>query len=743
MSKTVSRRSFGAILVAGIALALATGEVVRSQTPPRPGQALVQSPVARGPDRKPVVINANELIHDREKMIVTARGNVIIFQGDRVVLADQVVFDQRANRVVATGNVAISEPGGHTVFANRAELTRDMKDGVMDQFRMLFPDSTKLAANGAIRIDGKRIEMSRVVFSPCRLCPENPTRAPLWQLKARHVTHDDTTKDISYRDAVMELYGVPIFYTPYISHPDPTVRRRTGFLTPTIGSDSRLGRTVSIPYFVEIGKDKDATITPLITTNQRVALFGQYRHRFPGGALITDGSITYVQRTDDFDTKLPGNELRGHLFGIMRYDINNTWRAGFDAGYTSDRTYLRRYNVYHGDTLRSTAFTEGFFGRDYAQVRLLHFRTLRVGEEQSTLPYVLPLAEYHAIGNPVGSWGRWHFDTSITALQRTSGTNSRRFSITGGWHIPYTDAAGWKLNVTANINADVYWIAGNETYSPTLGNFTGFQGRIYPQIKADWRYPFVRELGNVRQVIEPRVAIVATPPNLNTWRIPNEDSQDLDLDDGSLFDLNRFSGHDRIDDGVRVVYGMSTSVFGNRGGKAEAFLGQSWRLFGENEFNPNSGIRSDLSDVVGRIRVAPGDYLSVLYRFRFATKNLSSRRQDITVSGGVPAFRAHITYVDLSDAIGNGEFSARRQVRFTASSQITERWSVQGWAVVDLTSKTRALQSWSFSGVYRDECCTVTGSVTRTQDVLFDYRPTTRFLLTVNFKYLGEVRQGL
>jgi LPS-assembly protein len=715
------------------ALFLVAGDAGAETGPP------IRSTVAnRSLDQRPVVINASELAYDRERGTVTARGNVVIFQGDRVVLADEVVFDQRANRVTATGNVTLTEPGSPTVFAARAELTRDMKDGVMEQFRMLFPDDSKMAANGAIRVDGRRNEMSRVVFSPCRLCPEDPTRAPLWQIRARRVVHDQEKQDITYRNAALEVYGIPVLWTPYLSHPDPTVRRRTGFLTPSLGSEGRLGQTLRVPYFIVLDKDKDVTITPLLTTRQRVALFGEYRQRFPGGALVTDGSITYVRRTDNFDVQQSGNEFRGHLFGRLRYDIDDNWRTGFNGAFVTDKTYLRRYNVYGGDTLASTAYAEGFFDRDYARIRLLHFRTLRQQEEQERIPFALPFAEYRAVGAPAGQYGRWHFNASLLALGRNEGVESRRMSLTGGWRLPYTDPAGWLVIVTADLNADLYWVTGNEQSGQTT--FSGTLGRVYPQLTVDWRYPFARELGNVRHVIEPRVALVAMPPKLNTWRIPNEDSLDLELDDLSLFAPNRYPGRDRIDDGMRIVYGLNNTLYANRGGKAEAFIGQSWRIFGEENVLENSGIRHNLSDIVGRLRVAPGDYFSLTYRFRLDARDISFRRQELTVAGGVPALRASASYVDLADQLGNSEFAHRRQVRFAVASQVTQRWSASGGAAFDLISTRPQPFSLNVGVRYQDECCTIGFSYSRSVDLLTDTRPTQRFLLSIALKYLGEVR---
>ncbi len=690
--------------------------------------------------RRPVVIDANELVFDRDKNTITARGNVMIFQGDRIVFADEVIYDRTANRVIATGNVALMEPGGNTVFAARAELTRDLKEGVLEQFRLLFAENSKMAANSAIRTEGNRTEMSRVVFSPCRLCAEDPTRPPFWQLKARKVVHDQTTSDITYTDAVLEIFGQPVFYTPWLRHPDPTVRRRSGFLVPVVGSDSRLGRTLRVPYFWVIDGDKDATITPMLTTGtggSHVALFGQYRHRFPNGALTTDGSITFVRRTDEMENYLDGHRWRGHLFGRLHYDIDANWRAGFDAGATSDRTYLRRYDIFRHDTLTSTAWGEGFWDRHYALVRGYHFRSLRFREAQGPIPYVLPLAEYYAVGQPHATWGRWHFYGSLLGLHRDEGAESRRLSLTGGWRLPYVHPSGWLLTATATINTDLYWVNGNE--APGLGTFSGVEGRIFPQIILDWRYPFVREFGNVRQVIEPRVALLASPPSLNTWRIPNEDSVDFEFDDTNLFAANRYPGRDRIDDGVRLVYGLGTSFHGNRGGRAEFFAGQSWRWFGEDNFLQNSGLRTDISDYVGRVRISPAPYLNLAWRFRVDVRNLGSRRHEVGLAAGGPPLRVGIGYLDLGGRTGSGEFDRRRQLNFSVVSQLTENWAVSGAAVVDLERTFSQLQSWSIAGEYKNECCTIRASFSRSFDDLADSRPNNRVFVSINFKYLGEV----
>ena len=102
--------------------------------------------------------------------------------------------------------------------------------------RVLLSDRSRLAAASGLRTGGNTTVFKKGVFSPCELCRDDPTRAPLWQLKAVEIEHDQEEQVIRYRDAWMEIFGIPIFYTPYFEHPDPTVERKSGLLAPTVGS---------------------------------------------------------------------------------------------------------------------------------------------------------------------------------------------------------------------------------------------------------------------------------------------------------------------------------------------------------------------------------------------------------------------------------------------------------------------------------------------------------------------------
>ena len=270
---------------------------------------------ASGTDNEPALIKADEITYDESLSLVTARGHVEISQGNRALLADVVTYNQKTTVMTASGNVSLMEPTGEVFFSNYAEFTNQMRDGVLATLRVLLVDNSRMAATGGKRTNGTITELRKGIFSPCDLCASDPSKPPLWQIKAFRIVHDGDAKEIEYRDAIMELDGIPVFYTPYLSMPDPTVKRRSGFLFPSFGHDSNLGTVTKTPYFWAIDTDRDATITPIYTSDQGPVLATQYRQRFTNGAMSLEGSFT---NGDESGTNVPSGQKtnRGHIIEL-------------------------------------------------------------------------------------------------------------------------------------------------------------------------------------------------------------------------------------------------------------------------------------------------------------------------------------------------------------------------------------------------------------------------------------------
>ncbi|MDP6786143.1 MAG: LPS assembly protein LptD [Rhodospirillales bacterium] len=686
-----------------------------------------EAPVQAG---QPILLTADEMSYDSERRTVTARGNVEVSHDDRVLIADEMVYNQGSDLLTATGNVTLMEPTGDVVFAQHMELTGDLKDGIIEDLRVILSDRSRFAANGARRSGGNELEMSRVVYSPCELCPDEPTRPPLWQLKAAKVLHDKERQTIEYSDVWLEVAGLPIAYTPYLSHPDPTVKRRSGFLAPSIGGSSDLGIVTHIPYFLNIDPFSDLTLTPSYATKEGPLLAGEYRHRLQNGSLDLAASITQDSE----------NDIRGHVNGEGRFDVDDTWRWGFDANGASHDTYLRRYGFGNESTLTTRVFTEGFRKRNYMAFNGYVFQGLRSTDDAGETPFVLPMVDYNHIGEPDRLGGRASLDVNLLALTRTDGSDTRRLSVKGGWRLPYVGPMGDVYALSTTLTGDLYHVDELARAGKT-GTHSGFNGRLLPQMALDWRYPLVREEEAVYQLFEPIVSAVVSPYGGNPDTIPNEDSIDFEFDDTNLFSSNRFTGLDRVEGGPRVNYGLKWGVFGRGGGATTVLVGQSLRAKKDDTFATGSGLEDQFSDIVARVQVRPDDNLDLVYRARWDKDNLAARRNEIDLRAGTRSLRLSADYVFFA-AQENSEFAPREELTLALDAQLSRYWRAKISGIRDLTGDG-AMLSAGLGLTYEDECLVFTSELTRTFFRDRDLTPTDAVVFRVNFKTLGEVATSI
>lgn len=687
-------------------------------------------------DESPVLMVADELVHDETLGTITARGNVELTQSERVLLADSVTYNQREDTVIATGNISLLEPTGEVIFSDYAELHNELKTGIIDNLRLRMTDGSRFAANKGVRTADQRKILSRGVFTPCESCKEDPSRAPLWQIKARKIVHDEVAKDVIYNDATLEMFGIPVLYTPYLAHPDPTVDRRSGFLAPMIGTSDELGFIYGQPYYQVIDESKDLELMPIIYSEDGGVLKARYRQRFVNGIIDFQGTGGLLdQRENNVETGEQDFEGSVDLEG--RFDFNRTWRGGFDLERSSGRTYLRRYRLDSREVLTTRAYTEGFRGRNYTSVEALQFQGLNAGDSRDKSPTVAPLFEYSFVGEPDAAGGRFQLDATAMSLTRETGADSRKIAIQSGWSLPYIAPAGDIYTLTATLNSDFY-------QTDDLANGEGGDtGRLFPQVGFNWRYPLARAGENYHQTVEPIVNLVLAPNGGNPDEISNEDSQSFLFDDTNLFRMNRFTGSDLVTSGSRVDYGFKTGVYGDGGGSSSLLFGQSYQFFGRGPFEAGSGLEDDLSDYVGRVHVRPNSDLDFLLRFRLDKDDFSPRRSEIGMRYQHPRFSINADYVLLDDETnsddiaGETSFLKREQLDLSGSLRLSEFWSANGRIVQDFSDDANRTLIASTGLVYADECFTFGLVYERSELEDDDIEPEQTVMLQITFKYLG------
>ena len=725
----------GVLLVAGLTALLSVPASAQLALPASTGNGAVSNSA-------PVTFSADQVDYDREHSLVIARGMVEAWQNDHVLRADQVVFNRDTGVATATGHIALLEPDGEILFANSAVLSNNMRDGVFNEIGALLAQNGRMAANGGRRSNGQLNELSKVVYSSCNLCSADPTRAPLWQLRARSGVQDVEHKMIEYYDATLEIDGLPVAYFPFLAAPDPSTPRQSGFMLPWAGNSSSVGVFAAVPYYWAIDAQSDATFVPTLTSKTGPQVDVQYRRAFNDGSLLVNVSGGDVN-----------NAAQGTIVARGQFSYDDTWRWGFDINRASSLLYLRDFHTgmdLQGslNLLPTTIYAEGFGQGSYTRFDVISYQSLSTTIADSNLSVVAPRYTYSYFGRPDAWGGRLSVDVGAFNIVRGVGTDTRRASLTANYERPFTGAYGdlWKVTLHGDFAA---YDASNDNAQPNFGRTGRIDtGSALPQIAIDWRWPFARDSGSWgTQLIEPMAQLILAPRvgSSQLYRIPNEDSFDFDFSDVNLFGFNRFPGIDRQEGGTRLNAAVHAAWY--LGGTTfDGLIGQSYRTYKDNLFPQSSGLHNQVSDIVARGTFSPTKWLDLTYRTRLDAKTGATRMSDAIASIGTSRFRLSggYTYSQFNSfsyyqqaappPAGSAYYSPRNEVSLAASS-IWGKYRVSAFARRNLA--TNQMVSYGGDLVYEDECFILDLKLAHTNTTYLYETGATTLLLQFTFKTVG------
>lgn len=589
-----------------------------------------------------LLLQADQLVYDNDRQIVTAEGSVQIFYNGTTVLAKKVIYNRQTRRLIAEGGVRITEANGSVTNAESADLTDDLRDGFVRSIsQQRTADRTRLTAESGERTANDVTIFTRATYTACEACKENPERPPLWQVRATRVIHKEQEQTIYYEDAFIEFFGVPIAYVPYLWSPDGTVKRASGFLLPHYAQNSRIGPGGGVSYYLALSPFADITVSPTYYSDQGVHLNGVWRQALPNGQFTVKLGGIIQQNPNNVGTGFTGNDPgarreRGGVESTGELLLSDKWKLGWDVAGASDTRYFRDFGLEStAKTERiSTVFVQGKGDRSFFDLRTYQIRTYienaPFNDSQSYQPTVGPLIDYNtAFADPILG-GEFRFNANTTTVFRDNALAFRfidpltnqtqrflsqgfagdysRVSVDAQWRKSFTDPLGQRWTPFFRLRGDVYSanarniqiatvdVGGTTngatsflsatTIEPGLFDRNGEVGfRGLPTIGLEYRYPFIAAAEDASHLIEPIAQIIVRPNEQSIGRLPNEDAQSLVFDDTNLFSLNKFSGYDRLEGGTRSNVGVQYTYRSYSGFLASFLFGQSYQLSGLNSFS--------------------------------------------------------------------------------------------------------------------------------------------------------------
>lgn len=725
-----------------LALALVLVAVSSAPVPAGAQDSLIEQSFGEVDPQQPLLLQADNLIYDRKNDRVIAEGNVEVYYNDYSLVADELIYDQRAGTLQAVGNVRIKEPDGAVVKADRIDLTDDFKDGFVRSLRIVTSDEERIAARRAYREAGETTVFEQGAYTPCKVCSDPSGDGPLWQIRARKIIHDKSEGNIYYEDATFEFLGLPLVYIPYFYHPDPTVTRRSGFLTPTIRQSDELGFAYEQPYYFALAPNKDLTLAPVVTTQAGTLVKADWRHRLETGQYRVLLAGAYNE--DPSENAPTDSDFRGTIETQGHFRIGSFWNWGWDITVESDDTFRRFYDIDNKTETERTSevFLIGQSDRNYFSAYAYNFGTLTAQDDAEDLndrdTVVHPVIDYNYIADGPVLGGELAWDTNVVSLTRDDGPESHRIVSEVSWRRTLTDPIGQRITPFAQARADVYrfseyaFVDEDEvTQNRPSDTFT----RQVVTGGADYRLPLVRHSSWGSQVIEPVAQVIFRADNEDGTQPPNEDAQSLVFDDTLLFDIDKFSGYDRLETGTRANYGVQYTLQSHYGFSMRAVAGQSYQISGSNAFDEGTGLEQTYSDYVAGMYFDIPSMFRLVAQARFDEESFDMRRFDLRGSGGYGPVRGAVTYVKADPQPGLGVFEDREELLASAALQVTDLWSVFGDIRYNFEIDEAIEQSVGVK--YACDCFMMSVTYTRSEIEDRDIEPEETILIGFEFKNLG------
>jgi LPS-assembly protein len=681
--RTIASYSFRFLLLAAVwALSLPVGAQQGLQLKTQPTLILVP-PSSKEKDDLPLFIDADRL-QGRQEGDIEAEGNVRLRKRGYSAQADWMRYEQPSQELNAEGNVRM-EMGADVLEGARLRYNLGSERGEMDGTRytlhqapvvvgerQVFREADARGSAERLLFEGpNQYRAERTEYTTCS--PGNED----WHVRARDLTID-RDRDVGVaRDATIEFLGATIFYTPYLSF-SLHQERKTGFLTPHYASSSTTGVELTVPFYINIAPNRDATIAPRIMTRRGVLVNGEFRYLEPTYRGETRAEVLPNDDARESDTRWA--YLVRHVQALP-----DGWGGSLRAQRVSDDNYFTDLGTKISQTStvqlpsdlnvgRVTAWgNAGSYSLDAVVQR---WQTLQVDPlAPITPPYNrLPQISFAAAHQDVlrtevdliGQYSAFHHPTLVKG-QRALAYPSLSVPL----RVPYayfTPKAGVTLT---RYLVDENTTSGYASEDRTVPIFSADSGMTFERPTTLWGVPYL-------QTLEPRLYYLYIPFR-DQSRIPVFDSAEQDVNFTTIYAENQFTGWDRINDANQITVGVSSRLLASDTGAQRLRVGVAQRYY----FEPQ---RVTLPDVAPR-SADTSDLLAALVGNVAQHWTVNTGVQYNTDLSQMQKFNIGTRYLPRAGQVLNLSYRETRDV--LQQADISAQWPVgKGWT---------ALARWNYS----------------------------------------------
>ena len=513
--------------------------------------------------------------------------------------------------------------------------------------------------------------LNKAIFTSCGFNKD----CPAWSIKSNKILHDKKKKNIIYEDAVLNIYDYPVFYFPKFFHPDPSVKRRSGFLQPTLNNSNIVGTSINLPYFHVISENQDLTFKPTIFDDRIYMFQNEYRLENEKSSFIADFGYT-----KGYQSKLSNNRNgMSHLFSKLNIDLDfknfNESKLDFFLEKVSMDTYLSIFDgvlltdkTFEEDIKDHSTLTSGFkLALDHDDFTfnggMYAYESLQTKKNNDRFEYVLP---YYDFSTTLFSNDKWTLGLSSNGKNVLSKTNQLKSSVTNN------------INYTSNDFVSSFGFVNN--IGVYLRN-SNFLGKNVPNYRSSPRseilniyelkseLPLIKEGNNRTEFITPKVSFRINPSDMKDY---NGNKSIITTD--NVFGIDRYGFSDSFESGKSLTIGMDYRIEkkNDKDKYLEFKLANIIRDTPEYKIPRSSSAQGKMSNIFGSIENKFTDNLKFDYKFSLDNNLKNIEYSDFSTEISINNFVTEFSFKEE-----NGETGDTNYIENTSSINFDENNSLK------------------------------------------------------------------
>ena len=669
-----------------------------------------------------LTLNAPKISYFKNsEIIITEQKTIVLIKNQFTLNSKDIIFDRKKMEVISKYKSDINDNFGNLFYldafkywiknkslkANKIKLITNMKNEFLFENAMInlntnevvgkdikvnFSNDTFDNTDNQPRLKGnifysdtENTNISKGVFTTCK----KRDGCPPWVISASKIRHNKSKKTIHYKDAWLKIYDIPVLYFPKFFHPDPTVKRQTGFLIPQIINSNNLGASLTLPYYNVISESKDFTFSPRYFNRKKYLLQSEYRSVGKHTKNTIDTSI--LQSDEDENTS-------SHFFSNSFYNLG---LSGFDSSFinldikkTSNINYLKKYKL--KSTLMDSASSLNSILNFEANRENLSVKTSLEAYENLSEPnssdryeFVFPniniLKTFNTMDNLNGN-----LSLNTSGHRRQYNTNTEEIILINNLLFksnPLIQNSGFKNGYTfllRNVNSDA---EKSNKYKDSNSH------KMLSTFLLESSFPLKKKRDNFNSLLTPKISFRYSPnPTKNMSTVDRR----IGID--NIFSLDRVGVNDAVEGGESLTIGNEYKITNkNNDERLLLNLATVYRDKNNVDLPKRSTLNKKKSDVIGNLKITPNNFLDFDYNFsldhNLETLNYNSINTSLTVNKFVTSFE----FLEENDFIG-GESYIGNKTSYSFNDDNTLKFSTRK------NKRTNLTEFYNLIYEYKNDC---------------------------------------